>query len=38
MLATDSIDLLVEKFSFLTDSIDHRSEKKFFSDKIEPSA
>ncbi len=31
MLATDSIDLSVKNFSFLTDSIDHRSEKKNFS-------
>ena len=29
MLATDSIDLSVKNFSFLTDSIDHRFEKKF---------
>jgi hypothetical protein len=33
MLATDSIDLWVKNFSFLTDSIDHRSEKKNFSSK-----
>ncbi len=38
MLATDSIDLSVKNFSFLTDSIDHPSEKKIFIDKIEPSA
>ncbi len=31
MLATDSIDLSVKIFSFFTDSIDHRSEKKNFS-------
>ncbi len=31
MLATDSIDLWVKKFSFLTDIIDYRSEKKIFS-------
>jgi hypothetical protein len=29
--ATDSIDLSVKNFSFLTDSIDHRSNKKKFS-------
>ncbi len=29
MLATDSIDPSVKHFSFLTDSIDHRFEKKF---------
>jgi hypothetical protein len=28
MLATDRIDPSVKKFSFLTDSIDHRFEKK----------
>jgi hypothetical protein len=31
MLATDSIDLLVNNFSFLTHSIDHRSGKTNFS-------
>jgi hypothetical protein len=31
MLATDSIDLSVKNFSFLTDSINHRSENKNFS-------
>ncbi len=31
MLATNTINLLVKNFSFLTDSIDHRSEKKNFS-------
>jgi hypothetical protein len=31
MLAADSIDPSVKKFSFLTDSIDHRSAKILFS-------
>jgi hypothetical protein len=31
MLTTDSIDPSVKNFSFLTDSIDHRFEKKIFS-------
>jgi hypothetical protein len=31
MLATDCIDLSVKIFSFFTNSIDHRSEKKNFS-------
>jgi hypothetical protein len=31
MLATDSVDQSVKHFSFLTDSIDHRSGKKNFS-------
>jgi hypothetical protein len=33
MLATDSIDLLVKKFSFLTDSINRSKKKKFSSIK-----
>jgi hypothetical protein len=34
MLATDSIDTSVKKFTFLTDSIDHRSQKKIFLIKL----
>ncbi len=39
MLVTDSIDPSVKNFSFLTDSIDHRFEKKnYFFDRIKQSA
>jgi hypothetical protein len=39
MLATDSINLSVKKFSFLTDGIDQsEKEKQIFIEKIEPSA